>query len=737
MEIVESILDIPLQDPPGEDFYSADLNWTKFGNAEHHDDVALIPYERVDSFIVGECTNVECPTRFHIERGRKRTKGSLKDYKSDEYLEYRLYWCSFGPENYGEGGGILPSRRYRLNTRNRAARPQSMRGCTCHFVVKRLYARPSVALIIYNDRRHVNKSGFVCHGPLDRDAIGPGAKKIPYICNEIQQQTMSLIYLGIPEENVLQKHIEGVQRYCGSNAKVNSLASQYVHKLGMIIKRSTHELDLDDQASIRMWVERNKKSIFFYQDSSDTNPFILGIQTEWQLQQMIRFGHHSLMAADSTFGIKKLKYPLCTLLVFDSRQHALPIAWVITRSFAKQDVSKWMKALVHRARTVDTAWKISGFLIDDAAAEVDPIRQEALDGCILLSCSILPLASRKTGNLCKHIIKKGRTFIRKRRRLKRLRVSSFSIFRRDGPFVALPDVFQWLVDLDGDIQLYNKVWYSPCSLDKANLPRRHWLLGNVLQTMSVHPGYSRASVGTKSSYHHMMKSHCYGDIGYSSMQTVPISFHNSQGELRNVRILDRYEHLIDQFDRIEREWIFSIRLHSSLDISCKSVIFCNSEAVFDIVLFPLKSSKLARRFDRAKLILTFHAQTNQGKLLFEIEGQHLPCFKRLDFRSCVCFRKVQEKPDQIQKKLLKVNFSWFIYLALVLTVFKRIRAIESEYSSIKFNQWLGGLELKEKLKKKRKEKKRKEKKPSNFLSFGCLENKRELGRKLLRNAASL
>lgn len=182
-----------------------------------------------------------------------------------------------------------------------------MRGCTCHFVVKRLYARPSLALLIYNERRHVNKAGFTCHGPLDRDAIGPGAKKIPYICNEIQQQTMSMIYLGIPEENVLEKHIEGIQRYCGDDATVNSLASQYVHKLGMIIKRSTHELDLDDQASIKIWAERNKKSIFFYQEASETDQFMLGIQTEWQLQQFVRFGHCSLVAADSTFGIKRLK----------------------------------------------------------------------------------------------------------------------------------------------------------------------------------------------------------------------------------------------------------------------------------------------------------------------------------------------------------------------------------------------------------------------------------------------
>lgn len=90
MEIVESILNLPLQDPPGEDFSASDLSWTKVGNVERYDDVALILYDRVDAFIIGECCNVEFPTRFHIERGRKRSRGSLKDYKHDDYLEYRL-----------------------------------------------------------------------------------------------------------------------------------------------------------------------------------------------------------------------------------------------------------------------------------------------------------------------------------------------------------------------------------------------------------------------------------------------------------------------------------------------------------------------------------------------------------------------------------------------------------------------------------------------------------------------
>lgn len=33
-----------------------------------------------------------------------------------------------------------------------------------------------------------------------------------------------------------------------------------------------------------------------------------------------------------------------------------------------------MKALLDRVHAVDPAWKVNGFLIDDAAAETDPIR---------------------------------------------------------------------------------------------------------------------------------------------------------------------------------------------------------------------------------------------------------------------------------------------------------------------------------------------------------------------------
>lgn len=90
MEVYESIDDLRVQDPPGEDFSSVDLEWVRLRGVDRCDDVALIPYDRVDAFIIGECINVEFPTRFHIERCKNRDEGSLKEYKNDEYLEYRM-----------------------------------------------------------------------------------------------------------------------------------------------------------------------------------------------------------------------------------------------------------------------------------------------------------------------------------------------------------------------------------------------------------------------------------------------------------------------------------------------------------------------------------------------------------------------------------------------------------------------------------------------------------------------
>lgn len=221
------------------------------------------------------------------------------------------YWCSFGPDDHRKGGVVRPSRSTYVPKKKSAGRPNTKRGCTCHFIVKRLIAEPSVALVIYNQDKHVDKKGLPCHGPQDKKAVGTRAMYAPYISEDLRLRVLSLLHVGVSVETIMQRHNESVERQGGPCNRDDLLTHRYVRRQERSIRRSTCELDADDDVSIGMWVESHQSNVFFYEEFSDSDPFVLGIQTEWQLQQMIRFGNRRLLALDSRFGTNKLK--VCVL----------------------------------------------------------------------------------------------------------------------------------------------------------------------------------------------------------------------------------------------------------------------------------------------------------------------------------------------------------------------------------------------------------------------------------------
>eukprot|EP01018_Ginkgo_biloba_P037069 Gb_24215 [translate_table: standard] len=117
---------------------------------------------------------------------------------------------------------------------------------------------------------------------------------------------------------------------------------------------------------------------------SNGQPFILGIQTTWQLEQMVKFGKNNLIATDSTFGTNKLKYFLFTLLVFDTHQNGVPIAWIISSSSSTSDIQSWMEKLQSRIYEMDPTWRPSAFMVDDDVAEINAISD--VFGCRILLC---------------------------------------------------------------------------------------------------------------------------------------------------------------------------------------------------------------------------------------------------------------------------------------------------------------------------------------------------------------
>lgn len=173
--------------------------------------------------------------------------------------------------------------------------------------MKRLIAEPSVALIIYNDDKHVDKKGLPCHGPQDKKAAGTRAMFAPYISEDLGLRVLSLLYVGVSVETIMQRLNESVERQGGPCNHDDLLTHRYVQRQERAIRHSTYELDDDDAVSISMWVESHQNQVFFYEDFSDSDPYTLGIQTEWQLLQMIRFGNCGLLASDSRFGTNKLQ----------------------------------------------------------------------------------------------------------------------------------------------------------------------------------------------------------------------------------------------------------------------------------------------------------------------------------------------------------------------------------------------------------------------------------------------
>lgn len=70
-----------------------------------------------------------------------------------------------------------------------------------------------------------------------------------------------------------------------------------------------------------------------------------------------------------------IQYPIHSLVVFNSDNKAIPVAWIIAPRFSNGgNIHRWMRALCNRVHTKDPAWKLAGFVVDDPSADIYTIR---------------------------------------------------------------------------------------------------------------------------------------------------------------------------------------------------------------------------------------------------------------------------------------------------------------------------------------------------------------------------
>ncbi|XP_058074764.1 uncharacterized protein LOC131223372 isoform X2 [Magnolia sinica] len=438
-----------------------------------------------------------------------------------------------------------------------------MRGCLCHFTVKRLYTRPLLALIIYNQRNHVDKTGAPCHGILDRDAVGTRAMYAPRISEELRQRIMSMLYVGISLDNIIQHHLEEVERHGGPSNRDDFLTRNDVRNMERVIRNSTYELHANDVSSIRMWVQRHQKHVVFFQEDSAMESFILCVQTEWQLQQMLRYGHNSSVASHSTFGLNKLRYPLCSLLVFDSCHNAIPVAWVITSSFDGHNIQRWMGSLADRIRAKDPRWRLHAFLIDEPSLDISTIRD-------IFQCRVLLSLWHVRRAWMRSLLKKCCNFEVQREMFKQLGQVLYCTRNWPNAMDAIEEFMQIYIDQCSFMDYFRDRW-----LPKIEM----WV--SAMRTLPMAYQEFHAAI---ESYHLRLKSKLYCNSHASSWSRVDWLVHALTTEFHSLYWFDQYAEETSSFRNFRDESFLTNSWYRALHILDVDVILDEEDLRFAKVI---------------------------------------------------------------------------------------------------------------------------------------------------------
>lgn len=208
------------------------------------------------------------------------------------------------------------------------------RGCQRCFIAKKPYLDHSLCLLIYENAEHLNAAGEHCHGTMVggfRYALGAG------ISDEMKQRIAQMHAYGLSPAQIMQQHTKEVREMAASNGLVTRDTFLLPSDVRNICRKRAEDLwekHPSDPISVRMWATENPDSVFYYQEHSlidlnsqtqDDSPFTIGIQTEWQLEMMAKFGHNSALSIDATFGTSqtRVRYSpspsclwLCSSIIF-------------------------------------------------------------------------------------------------------------------------------------------------------------------------------------------------------------------------------------------------------------------------------------------------------------------------------------------------------------------------------------------------------------------------------------
>ena len=237
------------------------------------------------------------------------------------------YWCVYGPDTKPRKHKKSATSSDTKRTRPRVTPSQFQKGCGCHFIVHRLVLLPDAARISYVHPHHTNDDDLVCHAvDLDHLKMGLGIVA-PWLSYEIKRWVVAFLCAGFTLQQVFDRHVRALHERRQRNLSYQISRDDFLtpKDVGNIAKQLAciRQEAVNDALSTRLWCLLNKGDMFIYQEHNlaDNVHFILGLQTEWQLEMMLTYGHEQLLAMNSTLGPHRYKVnsPVYQSLVFLDR----------------------------------------------------------------------------------------------------------------------------------------------------------------------------------------------------------------------------------------------------------------------------------------------------------------------------------------------------------------------------------------------------------------------------------
>ncbi|GLJ41773.1 hypothetical protein SUGI_0864620 [Cryptomeria japonica] len=140
---------------------------------------------------------------------------------------------------------------------------QKKRGCTCHFIVKVLYGRPDVAILILKKPLHVDKNGEACHG-VDDTSNELWSQFAPKLFDECKAYIERLLLMDVSIDAIMDRYLDDPVFHDMLNKRDSFVTCKDVLNVATRVHSIQSRKHVHDATSILEWKKQDEANFFFF-----------------------------------------------------------------------------------------------------------------------------------------------------------------------------------------------------------------------------------------------------------------------------------------------------------------------------------------------------------------------------------------------------------------------------------------------------------------------------------------